>query len=301
MGMPSIPSPIRAGLGLLDTTLTKARDLVDRAPELPMQVVGNALQLTMKAQQTFTELTIRGDEVIGRLRGAPAEPPSWATFDDELPTSSSTDLLTDDLGAGSNLSRFDSVTDADVSPADDLAEEYSAISSADSMAGLSGAHNLDDLGSLVGLAETMLEESSQPPVEAPAAKRARAIVPPTKKPPAKKTPAKKAPAAKNPPLKETSPTKKSAPPSKATAAKAGPAKQVRPAKAIPIAKPTAKVVPIAKAPAKAIPIAKPPAKKSSAKTSPAKQTSAGKSTARPVSKFDLAGDLQAALDEPIES
>ena len=81
--MASIPSFVRAYLGLLDTAVQAARDLREHAPELPVEVVGNAMQLSLKAQQRFTELAIRGDDVISRFRGAPDEAPTWATFDDE--------------------------------------------------------------------------------------------------------------------------------------------------------------------------------------------------------------------------
>jgi hypothetical protein len=294
--MPTIPAPIRAGLGLLDTTISKARDLVDRAPELPMQVVGNALQLTMKAQQTFTELTIRGDEVIGRLRGVPAEPPSWATFDDELPTATGADLLTDDMGVGSNLSRFDAVRDTDYAPQDDLP--------ADSSADFPVASNLDDPASLVGFAETMLEESAEPLVEAPAARRADAVKSPAKKAPAKQAPTKRAPV-KTAPAK-TAPTKQA--PVKTAPVKTAPAKTA-PVKTAPAKTAPAKTAPAKKAPAKkaalaqkfAPPKSTAPARKSPVQKSTVKKSPVKKTSARSASKFDLAGDLQAALDEPTES
>jgi hypothetical protein len=81
--MASIPSFVRAYLGLLDTAVQAARDLREHAPELPVEAVGNAMQLSLKTQQRFTELAIRGDDVISRFRGAPDEAPAWATFDDE--------------------------------------------------------------------------------------------------------------------------------------------------------------------------------------------------------------------------
>ena len=60
-----------------------ARLLPDRAVELPVLAVSTALQFSLRAQQRYTELTLRGDELLGRLHGPPEEPPSWATFDDE--------------------------------------------------------------------------------------------------------------------------------------------------------------------------------------------------------------------------
>ncbi|MEP7021640.1 MAG: hypothetical protein ABI808_13390, partial [Pseudonocardiales bacterium] len=81
--MTNLPAPIRAYLGLLDTAVSRVRDLSNRAPELPMEAVAAAMQLSLRAQQRFAELTVRGDEVLGRIRGVPEEAPSWATFDDE--------------------------------------------------------------------------------------------------------------------------------------------------------------------------------------------------------------------------
>jgi hypothetical protein len=200
-----------------------------------MQVVGNALQLTMKAQQTFTELTIRGDEVIGRLRGVPAEPPSWATFDDELPTATGADLLTEDMGVSSNLSRFDAVRDTDYALQDDLP--------ADSSTDFPVASDLDDPASLVGFAETTLEESAEPLVEASAARRDDGIKSPAKKAAAKQAPAKRAPV-KTAPAK-TAPAK-TAPAKKAPAKKAALAQKFAPPKSTALAKKS----PAEKSPAK---------------------------------------------------
>ncbi len=83
--MPSVPGPILAALGLVATAVERVRSLPERAPELPVQLVGHAMQLSLRAQQHYTELTTKGDGLLGHLRGAPDEPPAWATFDDELP------------------------------------------------------------------------------------------------------------------------------------------------------------------------------------------------------------------------
>ena len=78
----AVPAILRAYIGLVDTAVTQVRELVDHPRDLPIQTVSKALQLSIKAQHAFTDLTVRGDEVIGRLRGAPAEAPAWAQFDD---------------------------------------------------------------------------------------------------------------------------------------------------------------------------------------------------------------------------
>jgi hypothetical protein len=81
--MAPIPTPVRAALGLMASAVETARTLPDRVVELPVLAVSTALQVSLRAQQRYAELTLRGDELIGRLHGPPEEPPSWATFDDE--------------------------------------------------------------------------------------------------------------------------------------------------------------------------------------------------------------------------
>jgi len=74
---------MRAALGLVANAVEAARTLPDRAVELPVLAVSTALQFSLRAQQRYAELALRGDELLGRLHGPPEEPPSWATFDDE--------------------------------------------------------------------------------------------------------------------------------------------------------------------------------------------------------------------------
>ena len=74
---------MRAALGLVVNAVEAARTLPDRAVELPVLAVSTALQFSLRAQQRYAELALRGDELLGRLHGPPEEPPSWATFDDE--------------------------------------------------------------------------------------------------------------------------------------------------------------------------------------------------------------------------
>jgi hypothetical protein len=83
--MASLPTPIRATLGLLATALDAVQELVDHAPEIPMEAVGNSMQLSMRLQQHYVALLTRGDEFLASLRGAPDEPPAWATFDEPPP------------------------------------------------------------------------------------------------------------------------------------------------------------------------------------------------------------------------
>lgn len=81
-GMSQLPSPLRAALGLVVTTIDNARTLPAKIIELPVLAVSTALQASLRAQQRYAELEMRGDELLGRLRPAPDEAPEWATFDE---------------------------------------------------------------------------------------------------------------------------------------------------------------------------------------------------------------------------
>jgi hypothetical protein len=77
----SLPTPVRAALGLAATVLDEAKRLPDKAIELPMLAVSRALKLSLRAQQQYTALAARGDELLsGRSIGD--EPPEWARFDE---------------------------------------------------------------------------------------------------------------------------------------------------------------------------------------------------------------------------
>lgn len=113
--MAPLPTPIRAGLGLLGTALDAIQELVEHAPEIPMEAVGNSMQLSMRVQQQYTALLTRGDEFIASLRGAPDEPPSWATFDDTPPTGMAEADDTPPTGmAGADDAVADDVADAKI-------------------------------------------------------------------------------------------------------------------------------------------------------------------------------------------
>jgi hypothetical protein len=80
-GRMQLPGPLRAAVGLAADVADEARRLPDRAIELPMLAVSSVLQLSLRAQQRYAALTVRGDEVLGRR--PTDEPPAWATFDDD--------------------------------------------------------------------------------------------------------------------------------------------------------------------------------------------------------------------------
>jgi hypothetical protein len=80
-----IPTPLRAVAGLAAATIDEAKRLPNRLVGLPVLAVSTALQTSLKVQQHYADLVIRGDELLAQLRPEPAEPPSWATFDDDAP------------------------------------------------------------------------------------------------------------------------------------------------------------------------------------------------------------------------
>lgn len=86
--MPNIPTPIRAALGLAATAVDEARKLPETLPQavttVPLLAVSSAMQASLKVQQHIATLAARGDEVLSQLRGSSTEPPSWATFDEDV-------------------------------------------------------------------------------------------------------------------------------------------------------------------------------------------------------------------------
>src|SRR4051794_12459215 len=78
-----IPEVVRAVAGLAATVLDEARKLPESLPGLPVRLIGQVLQTSLKLQQHYAGLVARGDELFTGLRGE-AEP-GLATFDDDLP------------------------------------------------------------------------------------------------------------------------------------------------------------------------------------------------------------------------
>lgn len=81
--MKPLPLPLRIAVGLAVTAVERARELPKQALGLPVTVVSQVLQLSMRVQQHVTELAIKGDEMLSSFRPAEEEP-SWATFDEDL-------------------------------------------------------------------------------------------------------------------------------------------------------------------------------------------------------------------------
>jgi hypothetical protein len=78
----SLPLPVRIAAGLAVTAVEQARKLPEQLTGLPVTVVSQALQLSMRVQQRVTELAIKGDDALASLRPA-EETPEWATFDED--------------------------------------------------------------------------------------------------------------------------------------------------------------------------------------------------------------------------
>lgn len=109
--MPPLPSPVRAALGFAATVLDEARNLPDKAIELPMRAISTALKMSLRAQQRYATFAARGDEVLAARRTGD-EPPAWATFDDAA--GAPAERFVDDL--------VDAAVDASVDDATDTAE-----------------------------------------------------------------------------------------------------------------------------------------------------------------------------------
>ena len=82
----AIPTPLRAVAGLAAATIDEAKRLPGRLVGLPVMAVSTALQTSLKVQQHYADLVVRGDELLAQLRPEPSDAPSWAQFDDDLPT-----------------------------------------------------------------------------------------------------------------------------------------------------------------------------------------------------------------------
>jgi hypothetical protein len=80
----SLPLPVRVAAGLAVLAVEQARKLPEQLTGLPVTVVSQALQLSMRVQQHVTELAIKGDDALATLRPA-EETPEWATFDEDEP------------------------------------------------------------------------------------------------------------------------------------------------------------------------------------------------------------------------
>ncbi|MHA6780387.1 lipid droplet-associated protein [Pseudonocardia saturnea] len=83
--MKPLPLPVRLAAGIVALAVEQARDLPRLVIEFPVTAVSQALQASMRVQQKVTEVAIKGDRALGALRPV-EETPSWATFDEDEPS-----------------------------------------------------------------------------------------------------------------------------------------------------------------------------------------------------------------------
>lgn len=83
VGMKPLPLPLRVAAGLAVSTAERVRELPRQLAGLPVTVVSQVLQASMRVQQHVTELAIKGDTALSGWRPV-EETPAWATFDEDL-------------------------------------------------------------------------------------------------------------------------------------------------------------------------------------------------------------------------
>ncbi|WP_326944330.1 lipid droplet-associated protein [Amycolatopsis sp. NBC_01307] len=81
--MKPFPLPLRVAAGLAVSTAERVRELPRQLAGLPVTVVSQVLQASMRVQQHVTELAIKGDNALSNLRPV-EDTPSWATFDEDV-------------------------------------------------------------------------------------------------------------------------------------------------------------------------------------------------------------------------
>ncbi len=91
-----IPEPIRAAAGLAATLLDQARQLPSAITGLPVRVAGMAMQTSLRLQQRYAGLVVKGDELLTQVSRTDDADPSWATFDDDVVDLA--DAVTEDIG-----------------------------------------------------------------------------------------------------------------------------------------------------------------------------------------------------------
>ncbi|MBA3797743.1 MAG: lipid droplet-associated protein [Geodermatophilaceae bacterium] len=79
-----IPEPLRAVAGLAATMLDQARHLPTAITGLPVRVAGIAMQTSLRLQQRYASLVVKGDELLTQISRSEDTDPPWATFDDDI-------------------------------------------------------------------------------------------------------------------------------------------------------------------------------------------------------------------------
>ncbi len=91
-----IPEPIRAAAGLAAMMLDQARQLPAAITGLPVRVAGVAMQTSLRLQQRYAGLVVKGDELLTQISRPEKADPPWATFDDDVVGVA--DAVTEDIG-----------------------------------------------------------------------------------------------------------------------------------------------------------------------------------------------------------
>ncbi|HJQ03665.1 MAG TPA: hypothetical protein VJ851_18875 [Jatrophihabitans sp.] len=117
--MATLPTPLKAAIGLAATALDEARKLPETLPQAPVVAVSTAMQVSLRVQQRIAALAARGEEVISQLRGASTEPPDWATFDDSPDQASA--------GGSRGATAFDRVPDGTDAPEPELGPSLAEV------------------------------------------------------------------------------------------------------------------------------------------------------------------------------
>lgn len=79
-----VPMPLRAAAGLAALAIDEARRLPGRLVGLPVLAVSGAMQASLRVQQGYAELAVRGDQLLAQLRPGPGDgTPPWARFDED--------------------------------------------------------------------------------------------------------------------------------------------------------------------------------------------------------------------------
>jgi hypothetical protein len=115
----SLPLPVRIAAGLAVTAVEQARKLPEQLTGLPVTVVSQALQLSMRVQQRVTELAIKGDDALAALRPV-EETPEWATFDEDEETTGPVEVVDPWLAEERAVSEHEDGVDEDTAE-DDVA------------------------------------------------------------------------------------------------------------------------------------------------------------------------------------
>jgi hypothetical protein len=122
--MKPLPLPVRVAAGLAVTAVDRARHLPEKLAGLPVTMVSQALQLSMRLQQQVTELAIKGDDALTTLRPV-EESPEWATFDEDTSVGEY-DVSSVPADRNGTRSRFDETdADTDLDTEDDVETDVS--------------------------------------------------------------------------------------------------------------------------------------------------------------------------------